>query len=115
MDICVLEIRMLISCRYRETTSHLRVYDLLRGKVTESFPHVLFFKFLQLKTAMGYGKSVPGTGTSQHKGLGWRVPGTGEKQQGGLHSWNALGGGGEQEMQSKKEGACKLPQPLEDF
>ena len=42
-DICVLEIRLLLSCGYREATSHLRVYDLLQGKVTESFLHLLFF------------------------------------------------------------------------
>lgn len=40
-------------------------YDLLQEKVTDSFPHLPFLKFLRLKVAMGYlGRRVPGQGTA---------------------------------------------------
>ena len=45
--------RMLPSSGYRGGTSHMWVYSSLRWKVTESFLHLLFLKFLQLKVFRG--------------------------------------------------------------
>lgn len=43
------EVRMRLSSEYREGTSHIRVCDLLQGKVRGFFLHMPFLKFLQLK------------------------------------------------------------------
>lgn len=43
------EIRMLLSSRYREGTSHMRANDQLQGG-RESFSHLLFLICLQVKT-----------------------------------------------------------------